>query len=456
MTEIDESRRKFLGASAASAAGLLFMAACGSDDAAVVTDSAADTSTDSDASTGTDSSDDNTTDAAPAAEAVTLSYWYWADSPEQAALTTGPLDAFSAGSDTITVDHDNITTVADQRQKLLQSFAADAGMPDVSMASDGWLTEFTETGMLVDLDDRLAGWDTYKDWLPGVLPTAKGKPTDPQTMVTNQLLVNYLYYRQDWLDEAGVAPPDTLDDVLSVATALNDPPNRFGYGLRGGDGGGFLQQAGHYLKGNGVEIIAEDGTVDMDSDAAVETIAWWTGLFSEHGVTQPSAVTDKFPELFAALQGDKLALMHHGIWSWKIQEEALGDTISATPIPRGSERRFIDAFGEGTSIYSTSDNVDAAWEVAAFMGEEEQVRTYSLERGTAPMLGALTNEDAYGNRFYSAIMDVADDWGKFPSWHPNLTPMLSVWGPEIQRTLTGEITPKEFCTTIAEFLRTGG
>ena len=430
------SRRKFLSMAGVGTAGLV-LAACGG---------------------GSQESGGGETSSAPSSpDPATLAYWFWADSPEQGALTTDPINEFveQTGSK-IQVNTDMITTVADQRQKLLTAFAAGAGMPDVSMASDSWLTEFTEAGMLVDIGDRLENWDTFKEWLPGALPTARGKPSDPMTMVTNQLLVNYLYYRKDWLDEAGMEPPDSLDDVLEVAKALNDPPNRSGYGLRGGDGGGFLQQAGHYLKGNGVEIVTEDGEIDMDSDAAVETIDWWVSLFSEHEVAQPSAVTDKFPELFAGLQGGKLALMHHGIWSWKIQEEALGDTISATPIPRGSARRFIDAFGEGTCIYNTSENQDAAWELAAFMGEVDRVRNYSLNRGGAPMLTSLVDEEVYvENRFYRAIMDVSDDWGKYPSWYVNFTPMLSVWGPEIQRTLRGEITAKEFCDTIAKFLREG-
>ncbi|MEZ4863919.1 MAG: substrate-binding domain-containing protein [Caldilineaceae bacterium] len=391
---------------------------------------------------------------AAAMEPVTLDYWFWADSPEQAALTTDTIDKYMEQSDSgITVNTDLISTVADQRQKLLQSYAADAGMPDFSMGSDSWLTEFTEAGMLVDIGERLNGWATYSEWLPAAKRAAHGKPDDPMTMVTNQLLVNYMYYRADWLDEAGLTPPDTLDDVLTVATALNNPPDRFGYGLRGGDGNGFTQQVGHYIKGNGAEIIADDGTVDLDSPAAIEAVDWWLKLFTEHKVTQPSAVTDKFPELFAALQGNKLALMHHGIWSWKIQEEALGDAVSATAIPAGSVRRFVDSFGEGTCIYTTSQKQDAAWEVAAFLGEVDSVRNYSLNRGGAPMLTSLVGSEGYDNRFYRAIMDVSDAWGKYPSWHPNFTPMLSVWGPEVQRALREEITAEELCKTAADFLR---
>lgn len=393
-------------------------------------------------------------DAGASTEPVTLDYWFWADSPEQAALTTDTIDKYMEQSDSgITVNTDLITTVADQRQKLLQSYAAGAGMPDFSMAGDSWLTEFTEAGMLVDIGDRLEGWATYSEWLPAAKRAAHGKPDDPMTMVTNQLLVNYMYYRADWLDEAGLTPPDTLDDVLAVATELNNPPDRFGYGLRGGDGNGFTQQVGHYIKGNGAEIIADDGTVDLDSPAAIEAVDWWLKLFTEHQVAQPSAVTDKFPELFAALQGNKLALMHHGIWSWKIQEGALGEAVSATPIPAGTVRRFVDSFGEGTCIYTTSEKQDAAWEVAAFLGESDSVRNYSLNRGGAPMLTSLADEEGYDNRFYAAIMDVSDAWGKYPSWHPNFTPMLSVWGPEVQRALRQEITAEELCKTAADFLR---
>jgi len=388
-------------------------------------------------------------------EAVELDYWFWADSPEQAALTTDTIDMFMEMSDSgITVNMDQIPTVADQRQKLLQSYAAGAGMPDLSMAGDSWLTEFTEAGMLVDIGEWLDGWDTFGEWLPAAARAARGKPDDPMTMVTNQLLVNYMYYRADWLDEAGLAPPDNLDQVLEVATALNDPPNHFGYGLRGGDGNGFIQQVGHYIKGNGANIISDDGEVDIDSPEAIEAVDWWIKLFTEHQVAQPSAVTDKFPDLFAALQGDKLALMHHGIWSWKIQEGALGDKISATPIPAGNAGRFVDSFGEGTCIYTTSEKQDAAWTVASYLGEKDSVRNYSLNRGGAPMLTSLSDEPEYDNRFYQAIMSVSDDWGKYPSWHPNFTPMLSVWAPEIQGALRGEQSAEDVCVKMAEFLRT--
>lgn len=388
-------------------------------------------------------------------EGVTLDYWFWADSPEQAALTTDTIDMYMETSDSgITVNTDQITTVADQRQKLLQSYAAGAGMPDFSMAGDSWLTEFTEAGMLVDIGDRLESWDTFGEWLPAAQRAAHGKPDDPMTMVTNQLLVNYMYYRADWLDEAGLAPPDNLDQVLEVATALNSPPDRFGYGLRGGDGNGFIQQVGHYIKGNGANIISDDGEVDIDSPAAVEAVDWWLKLFNEHEVAQPSAVTDKFPDLFAALQGGKLALMHHGIWSWKIQEGALGEAVSATPIPAGAAGRFVDSFGEGTCIYTTSEKQDAAWEVAAYLGEKDSVRNYSLNRGGAPMLTSLTEEPEYENRFYQAIMSVSDDWGKYPSWHPNFTPMLSVWAPEVQSALRGEQSAQDLCDKMADFLRT--
>ncbi len=432
MKKSNLSRRDFLSLSSATAAGLI-LAAC-APPAGQETDSGG---------------------SVPATEAVTLEYWYWADSPEQGALYTDSIDKYVEQTDTgTTVNTDLITTVADQRQKLLTAFAAEAGMPDCSHSSDAWLTEFTEAGMLVPLDDHLSEWEVFSDWLPGVLPTTRGKPSDPMTMVTNQLLVSYMYYRADWLGEAGLEPPDTLDDVLEVATALNDPPNHFGYGLRGGDGHGLTQQVGHYLKGNGVEMIAEDGTVDFDSPEAIETVDWWISLFTKHKVTQPSAVTDKFPELFAALQGDKLALMHHGIWSWKIQEDALGEKVSATPIPQGSERRFIDSFGEGTCIYTTSEHQDEAWDLASFLGQSETVRLFSLERGGAPMLTSLLDEEVYQeNRFYRAILDASDAWSKYPSWHPNWTPMLSVWGPELQRALREEITAADLCSTIATFLR---
>jgi len=386
-----------------------------------------------------------------------LEFWFWADSPDQAMLHTDALKKFQELNPNIAVKTDLIVNVTDQRKKLLTAFAAQAGMPDCSHAPGGWVPEFYDAKLIVPLESRLRAWKTYADWLPQIQQLAAGgRSQSPPGMVVNQVLIPYLYYRADWLAAANLKPPDTLDEMLDVARALNKPPEHYGYGFRGGDNGSLGQQVGLYLKADGVQFVAADGSVDLDSADAVDRVQWYVDLVNKHKVTQPSALTDRFPELFAGLQGGKLAMVHHGLWSWKTQESVLKEKVSAAPIPKGKKGRFASTGVEGTVVYATSKYQDEAWKVAAFLGEPEQARLFMYERGSGPILKSLTSDPIFSeNRFYKAALDSQPGWGNFPDWHPNWPKMSDRWGPEIQRLVKGEINPERFCKTMADILRKG-
>ena len=386
-----------------------------------------------------------------------VEFWYWADDPYQASLHTDSLKKFQEKTPNIAVKVDFIVTVADQRKKLLTAFAANAGMPDVTHGTGGWLPEYYDAKMIVPLESRLKGWKTFEDWLPAIQKLSKGgRPQDQIGIVTNQILVPYLYYRADWFEEAKLKPPDTLDEMLEVATKLNKPPERYGFGFRGGDGGSLGQQIGLYLKADGVEFVKPDGTIDLDSPDAIARVQWYVDLVTKHKVTQPSAVTDRFPELFAGLQSGKLAMLHHGLWSWKTQETVLKEKVSATPIPSGKKGRFASVGVEGTLLYSTSKKQDEGWQVAAFLGEPEQAKLFMYERGSGPVLKSLLDDKIFKeNRFYKAALDSQPAWGEFPSWHANWPKMADRWGPELQRLVKNEINAERFCTILADVLRKG-
>jgi multiple sugar transport system substrate-binding protein len=387
-----------------------------------------------------------------------VEFWFWADDPYQATLHTDSLKKFQEKNPKVAVKTDLIVTAGDQRKKLLTAFAAQAGMPDVSHGTGGWLPEYYDAKMIVPLEARLKNWKTFEDWLPAIQKLSKGgRAQDQIGIVTNQILVPYLYYRADWLAEAKVKPPDTLDEMLEVARALNKPPERYGFGFRGGDGGSLGQQVGLYLKADGVDFVKDDGsTVDLDSPDAIARVNWYAELVTKHKVTQPSAATDRFPELFAGLQGGKLALLHHGLWSWKTQETVLKEKVSAAPIPSGKKGRFASVGVEGTILYTTSKKQDEGWEVAAFLGEPEQDRLFMYERGSGPILKTLAEDKIFKeNRFYKAALDSQPGWGEFPGWHPNWPKMSDRWGPEIQRLIKGEIDAERFCKTLADVLRKG-
>src|SRR5215471_9244926 len=132
------TRRRLVFGVGGSAAALI-AAACGSGLSAPPTPAAKPTEAPKPAAQPTSAAPAQPTPASKAAApAVTggapteVQFWFWADSPDQAALHTDSLKKFQDQTPNIVVKTDLIATVADLRKKVLTSFAAQAGMPDCS------------------------------------------------------------------------------------------------------------------------------------------------------------------------------------------------------------------------------------------------------------------------------------------------------------------------------------
>ena len=125
------------------------------------------------------------------------------------------------------------------------------------------------------------------------------------------LFIDWLYYRKDWFDEAGLAPPTTWDEMREAAIALTDAANdRYGFGLRGGDGG-----QGHVvgiMRAYGGLSADENGVPVIDRDKAIEAVTFWSGLFTTDKVAPPSAPNDSYSQIMQAFRtGQTAMVLHH-------------------------------------------------------------------------------------------------------------------------------------------------
>jgi len=383
---------------------------------------------------------------------ITLTYWFWADDADQAKIITDAIDRFHKAQDKIQIKPDQLPTVADTQKKVLSS-AAVGQAPDTSHGADSWLQDMLDGDILHPIQDYFDKWERKNDFFPNVLDLARVKAGQPVLYVPNHVIVSYLYVRLDWLKEANLQPPDTFEDMIKAAKEMTKGPDRFGFGLRGGDTGS-LSMLGHWYIGNGLKIIDEKDESDFDSKTAIETTEQYVAMYTKDKSAQPSAPADRFPQLFAQFQGGKLAMLQHGLHSWKVQSDALGDKITSVAIPKGKVRRAVFASTEGTLIYKGTKNPDAAWEFARFMGEEQQAREFSVRRGAGPTLKSVATDPIFKeNRFYKAAMDSQADWTVLPAWHRNWLKFRDTFVPMFQQVLKEEITAAKMHEDLTKILR---
>jgi multiple sugar transport system substrate-binding protein len=254
-------------------------------------------------------------------DADSITVWIVEDLPERVAATQEIVDAFTAESG---VEVELTPVAEDQFNQILTSNAAAGDLPDVIGALPlGALrtlsaNELLDTGAVGDVVDSLdAG--TFSE--SALALSADG---DDQLGVPSESWVQLLVYRQDLFDEAGLSTPETYEDVLAAAEAL-DSPEVAGFVGANVAGDAFTSQTFEEIGlGNDCEMVNEDGDVTFDSPECVEGLDFYGTLQQDYSVTGAQDVDTTRASYFAG----QAAML---IWSSFILDELAGLRDDALP-----------------------------------------------------------------------------------------------------------------------------
>lgn len=387
---------------------------------------------------------------------VVINHWYWVPTADEARYKE-MIDEFNRTHTDVQVVWENIPN-AEARTKLISAFLVGEG-PDSFAIQEGWAGEFNAMGMLAPLDEYVKSWSGKNEVFPNLFEVAtfdgvlKGLPW--------KMLIGYMYYRVDWFKELGLEVPKTMDELIAATKVLtgkytNDDgalADRYGYGLRGGVGGGntyFL-----WCQTYGAEIVDKNGNVVFDSPIAIEATKKYIELYTTLKVAPPSAVNDGFAQIIGAFKSGKTAILQHHIGTSVEMEDALGDKVSVMPIPLGpSGSRWTEAGHIFHAISSHSKKKDAAFKFISWMSEDWAVEHQSKYLGSIPITKKVSQMPYFTeNRFYRVSTESIPFTGTWPT--------MASWGNVsssetvtlLQRALMGEITAEQMVRRIAALLR---
>src|SRR6185312_151757 len=158
----------------------------------------------------------------------------------------------------------------------------------------------------IDLTERIDAWPGKADF-----------PDDRWTGITVDgkiygipafTFVDWMYYRKDWFDAAGLKPPTTYAEMTAAAKALTDPAKgRYGFAMRGGEGGG--KYVIDVMEAFGAPLVGADGKIGLDRDAAIAAMTWYAGLLTTEHVVPPSAPNDGFQQVMQSFQTGQTAML---------------------------------------------------------------------------------------------------------------------------------------------------
>jgi len=162
--------------------------------------------------------------------------------------------------------------------------------PAVSTGGGFQAFQFADQGAIARADDVIKAFQadgTADDFLPGMLDAMK--TPGGYVAIPWQADMRIWWYRKSLLDEAGVSPPTTWDELLTAGEALA----RNGvYGFGTGAGTTFLGSHAMTMMmiNNGGGIFDPDGRVDLLTDRNIEAMTFVRELVNAK-VIDPSAVS---------------------------------------------------------------------------------------------------------------------------------------------------------------------
>jgi len=282
---------------------------------------------------------------------------------------------------------------AEAHDKFVTSIAGGT-TPDVAEVGTTWTPEFADAGALLDLSSQVEDAGLGDDLVPGLV--------DAGTMDANlygmpwYAGVRSVVYRTDVFDRAGVEPPTSWSELVSVGEQIKAAnPDMITFPVPGDSEYGVYP----FIWGNGGEIaVQQDGqwTSTIDSPEAQEGIEFYTDLALEHGFSTPAATTWDEADLSDAFTRGEVAMMISGSWTPGALVEANPDLkgkIGAFPIP-GPDGGVAPSFlgGSHLSIFQTAENPDLAWAFVRMMTTGQFAQEWGEQSGFFPGTKSLLEQ----------------------------------------------------------------
>jgi multiple sugar transport system substrate-binding protein len=283
---------------------------------------------------------------------------------------------------------------------------------DLVFADIVWIPKFAAANWLMDLSDRVSD-EELEDFLDADVEA--GRVEGGFFRMPFRSDVGMLYYRTDLLEEAGIDPPETFEDLIEASQTLQeDGIVPWGYVWQGlqyeGLAAGFVE----VLEGHGGYWINPDThEVGLDEPEAIEAVSFLRRLVDE-GISPPGVTNYLEEDTLRVFRNGNAAFLRNWPYVWTELEQEGSDLqgrVALKPMvyaPGNSSGACQGGWGFGIS--ATTPHPEEAWRVVEFFTSEESQRKFVIEHGYVPSRRSLFTDpevlDAYDH--YEDLLEVAE------------------------------------------------
>lgn len=320
--------------------------------------------------------------------------------------------------------------MTDFTKKLTMAYTEQA-LPDLALIDNPDMPVCIKMGLFEDITEFLEGLQVSENYYPDLLQTvtSDGRMYGIPAVCNNVALI----YNRQYLEEAGIDPPETLEELKDAAERLTTE-ERDGFLMCGIDGqqGAFQILPWILSTGEPLEELGGEGTA--------EALGFLYGLMKEGYMTHNCINLSQTDVARVFLSGEA-AMMENGPWVFPMLEEA-GIDYGVSPLPAGEERSVI-AGGENFGILK-GKNTEGAELFLEYYNEDRVMQRFCEKTYTLPAKTGVQMRDRPDMQVIEEQMKDAVVRSRIPSWNRRAEELTEAF----YRMTVGEITPEQAAASL--------
>jgi multiple sugar transport system substrate-binding protein len=326
------------------------------------------------------------------------------------------------------------------QQKLTTDISGNANA-DIAIIGTRWLIDFVEQEIAEPLDERMNAEFKGRFIETFLSPSVMNGKTYGLPIAAS---ARAMYYNKDLFRRAGIdAPPETWEELKADAAkikALGDEV--YGFGMQGKE----IETDVYFyyaMWSYGGDIIEEDGTSGLDSQAAIDAAKLYKSLIDE-GLTQPGVTSLNREDVQNLFKQGKIGMMITAPFlASQIKEEAPDLQYGVAPIPAGpGGDRGTYGVTDSIIMFQNSENKDEAWKFLDFIFQPEQRIEFTKNEGFLPVTQAEAQDPFFANdpdlKIFTDLLPNARFAPVLPGWEE----VADLTSSALQRIYLGEAEPE--------------
>jgi len=269
--------------------------------------------------------------------------------------------------------------------------------PDIIDIAVAWNPPLAMGGLVQDVTERSEDWS---DWQTGALDTAKYQDKIFGVPFRSEAIA--FVWNKDLFETVGLdpnKPPETWEDLVTLALQLNDPPERYGFGMSGADD--FRPMT--FIWANEGDVLTPDYTQAICNQAAcVEAVQFYTDLVTKHKVTPEIAVTATNSEADDLFTANKVGMQITGPYIRpRLATKAPDLKWGARPTLK--RKRIAGPLGGWNFIIpKRARHLEEAWTAIEFLTKPDNMAELVSPTGNFP-----SRKSSLQHEFYTQAEDLA-------------------------------------------------